>query len=134
MYLAQVIARQGKTFIVENEQGKQLNCHVRTNALDAVCGDRVQCAANTADKHVIEKILERKNQITRIDNFKREKTLAANIDHIIIVVAATPTFTTTLIDKYLACAQLNHCKATIVINKAELINSNDVEVNALENI
>lgn len=132
MYLAQVIARQGKTFIVEDVQGQQHNCHVRTSALDAVCGDKVECEAKTENDHVIEKILERKNQITRIDNFKREKTLAANIDHMIIVVAATPAFTMTLIDKYLACAQLNHCKATLVINKAELLSKHNVEINTLE--
>ena len=133
MYLAQVIARQGKTFIVEDEQGQQHQCHARSSAIDAVCGDRVECVATTDSKHVIEKIRERKNQITRIDNFKREKTLAANIDHMIIVMAATPAFSTLLIDKYLACAQINQCKATLVINKAELLNSHDVDINGLEN-
>jgi len=133
MYLAQVIARQGKTFIVENEQGQQHHCHARTSALDAVCGDYVECNATSESKHVIENIRERKNQISRIDNFKREKTLAANIDHIIIVVAATPAFSTLLIDKYLACAQINKCKTTLTINKAELLNTNHVDINSLEN-
>ena len=133
MHLAQVIARQGKTFIVEDAQGKQHHCHARTSAIEAVCGDNVECACEPNSEHVIEKILTRKNQITRIDNFKREKTLAANIDHMIIVVAATPSFSTLLIDKYLACAQINKCKATLVFNKAELIHAHNIDIGTLEN-
>ncbi len=134
MYLAQVIARQGKTFIVEDDQGRHHNCHARTSAIDAVCGDRVECNEISQSKHVIEKILARKNQITRIDNFKREKTLAANIDHMIIVVAATPALSSTLIDKYLVCARLNQCKVTIAINKAELLNAQQINIKVLEDV
>ena len=133
MYLAQVIARQGKSFIVEDKHGEQHACHARSKSVDAVCGDNVECEAKNQSKDVIEKISERKNQITRIDNFKREKTIAANVDHIIIVVAATPIFSALLIDKYLACAQLNNCKATLVINKAELLNDNHIDISELEN-
>ena len=134
MYLAHVIARQGNTFIVEDQQGKQYHCHARSNAIDAVCGDKVECEATPSGQHIIKKICERDNQITRIDNFKREKILAANIDHMIIVIAATPAFTTLLIDKYLACAQINNCKTTFVVNKAELLNSNHIDINRLESI
>ena len=133
MYLAHVIARQGNTYLVEDERGKQHQCHVRTNAIDAVCGDRVECESTSTSKHVIEKICPRKNQIVRRDNFKREKTLAANVDHIIIVMAAVPTYSTPLIDKYLASALINNCKTTLVINKAELLNRNNLNVSELEN-
>ncbi len=133
MYLAHVIARQGKTFIVEDVYGEQHICHARSNSIDAVCGDNVECESKDQSKDVIKKILSRKNQITRIDNFNREKTIAANIDHMIIVIAAAPAFSTSLIDKYLACAQLNHCKATLVINKAEMLNNNHINISKLEN-
>ena len=132
MYLAHVIARQGNTFIVEDQQDKQYHCHARSNAIDAVCGDKVECDVTSSGQHIIEKICERDNQITRIDNFKREKILAANIDHMIIVIAATPAFTTLLIDKYLACAQINNFKTTLVVNKAELLNSNHIDIKRLE--
>ncbi len=133
MYLAHVIARQGKTFIVEDEHGEQHACHARSKSVDAMCGDNVECEKKDQSKDVIEKICERRNQITRIDNFKREKTIAANIDHMIVVIAAAPTFSTSLIDKYLACALLNDCKATLVINKAEMLNDNHVDISKLEN-
>ncbi len=132
MYLAHVIARQGKTFIVEDEHGEQHACHARSKSVDAMCGDNVECEKKDQSKDVIEKICARKNQITRIDNFKREKTIAANIDHMIVVIAAAPAFSTSLIDKYLACALLNDCKATLVINKAEMLNDNHVDISELE--
>ena len=132
MYLAHVIARQGNTYIVEDESGKQYSCHVRSNAIDAVCGDIVECDAINQSQDVITKIQKRNNQITRVDNFNREKTLAANVDHILIVVASTPAFSTSLIDKYLACAQLNDCKASLIINKAELLNQYNININQLE--
>lgn len=134
MYLAHVIARQGKTFIVEDEYGEQHACHARSKSIEAVCGDNVECEQKSQSNDVIEKICPRKNQITRIDNFQREKTIAANIDHMIIVVAAAPAFSTSLIDKYLACAQLNHCKTSLVINKAEMLIANNVDISKLEHI
>lgn len=134
MYEARIIARQGKTYITEDQKKNQHECHVRSNAIEAVCGDFVLCQAQQQSLDVIEKILPRTNQITRIDNFNREKTLAANIDHIFIVVAATPAFSTLLIDKYLACAQLNQCKASIIINKCELLNEHNIDFQALESI
>ena len=134
MYKARIIARQGKTYIVEDNSNQQHECHVRSQAIDAVCGDNVQCSAQNNSHDVIEEISERRNQITRIDNFKREKTLAANVDHMLIVIAPAPAFSTLLIDKYIACAQLNHCKVSIIINKAELINELQVDLNELEEI
>ena len=132
MYEARIIARQGKMYIVEDQLGQQHECHARKQAIDAVCGDHVQCTKQDDSSDVIEEIIPRKNQIARIDNFKREKTLAANIDHILIVIAPTPVFSTLLIDKYLVCAQINQCKASIIINKAELINELHVNLSELE--
>ncbi len=134
MYQARVVARQGNSYIVKDNSGNQIHCHARSNAVDAVCGDHVNCLPQSQSHDVIESIQPRKNQITRIDNFKREKTLAANIDHMLIVVAALPAFTYLLIDKYLACAQLNQCKSSIIINKAEYLADNDVNIDDIQSI
>lgn len=134
MYLATVIARQGKTYIVEDEQKTQHQCHVRSQAHEAVCGDQVLCDRQQQSHDVITSIQPRVNQLTRIDNFKRTKTLAANIDHIVVVIAPIPSVANLLIDKYLACAELNHCKASIVINKAEYLNQYKVDIKQLEDI
>ena len=134
MYLATVIARQGKTYIVEDEQQKQHQCHVRSQAQEAVCGDRVLCESQRQSYDVIASIQPRVNQLTRIDNFQRTKTLAANIDHMVIVIAPVPNYSHLLIDKYLACAELNRCKASLVINKSEYLSQYKVDIRQLEDI
>ena len=132
MYNALVISRQGKNYIVEDDYGQQHICHARTNANDAVCGDIVDCESIQDSQDVITLIRTRKNQLTRLDNFNREKTVAANVDHMLIVIAPLPIYSTSLIDKYLACAQLNNCKTTLVVNKAELLFQNDIDIIGLE--
>lgn len=134
MYEARIIARHGKTYIVEDQSSQQHQCHARSQTMEAVCGDHVHCLQQDNSHDVIEEILPRHNQITRIDNFRRTKTLAANIDHIFIVISPIPEFSFLLIDKYLACAQANHCKASIIINKSELIHQSGTDLNKLESI
>ncbi len=131
MYKARIIARQGKNFIVQDTEHKLHQCHVRSQAQEAVCGDRVVCESKSRGQDIITSIEPRANQLTRIDNFKREKTLAANIDHMLIVVAAIPEFSTLLIDKYLACASLNKCAVSLIVNKAELLNKQQININSL---
>lgn len=133
-YQASVISRQAKTYIVEDSDGDTHKCHARSQAIDAVCGDHVECLSQNHSMDVIQSIQTRTNQITRIDNFKREKTLAANIDHLLIVVAAQPAFSTLTIDKYLACANLIKCEVSIIVNKVELLSAAKIRIQQLEQI
>ncbi len=134
MYEARVIARQGNQYIVEDLKNDQHHCHPRSKAIDAVCGDIVDCVAQNQSLDTIEAIHPRVNQITRLDNFNREKTLAANIDHLLIVIAPIPEYSLILIDKYLACAELIQCKASLIINKCELSQATNTDINLLESI
>lgn len=134
MYQARVIARQGNQYIVEDLKNDQHQCHPRSKAIDAVCGDIVDCVAQKQSLDTIESIHPRVNQITRLDNFHREKTLAANIDYLLIVIAPIPEYSLMLIDKYLACAELIQCKTSLIINKCELLQANNVNINLLESI
>lgn len=131
-YQAQVISRQGKSYIVEDDEGAIHKCHVRSQAMEAVCGDQVECLAQSQSLDVIQLIQPRTNQITRIDNFKREKTLAANIHHLLVVIAAQPAYSTLTIDKYLACASLIKCEVSLIINKAELLSAAKINIKELE--
>jgi ribosome biogenesis GTPase len=133
-YQAQVISRQGKSYLVEDKEGTIHKCHVRSHAMEAVCGDQVECLAQPQSLDVIQLIQPRANQITRIDNFKREKTLAANINHLLIVIAAQPAYSTLTIDKYLACANQIECDASLIINKAELLSAANINIRELEEI
>lgn len=117
--------------MVETEDSEQHLCHVRSKALETICGDRVICQRQHQSLDVIESIQSRDNQITRLDNFNRQKTVAANIDHMLIVVAALPEFSSLIVDQYLACASLIRCKASLIVNKAELAYSQSMDVNQI---
>ena len=130
-----VIAHQGKHVEVEDENGATLACHVRANiiaTLGIVTGDKVQWQAVTVkphgmkgDKHtseqgVVTAIDDRDNLLVRVDNFGREKRIAANVDRMLITCAATPEPQLVLIDRYLVLAHELGVKASLVVNKTDL--------------
>jgi putative ribosome biogenesis GTPase RsgA len=69
---------------------------------------------------VIETVQQRTSLLYRSDAFK-EKIIAANVTQIIIVVAATPSFSEELINRCLVAAESENIKVLIVLNKADLI-------------
>ena len=68
MYLAHVIARQGKTFIVEDEHGEQHACHARSKSVDAMCGDNVECEKKDQSTYT-------KNEQLHLNNLKYQQVL-----------------------------------------------------------
>ena len=84
------------------------------------CGDLVEYQLTTVGQGVIETVQQRTSLLYRSDAFK-EKIIAANVTQIIIVVAATPSFSEELINRCLVAAESENIKVLIVLNKADLI-------------
>lgn len=118
-YEAKVIAREGMSFDVLHPNGKIVRCLAHKSAAEAVCGDYVICQSQDSGQDVISQIKTRKNEVTRVDRFKKRKTLAANVDQLLIVVTHTPKYDLLLIDRYLSYAEIIGCKASLLFNKAE---------------
>lgn len=119
-----VIARTGNSYEVECENKTILRCHARSKSICAVCGDHVEVESDTQTS-VITSINKRKNTIQRIDPFHRTKTMAANVDHMIVVVATQPSYDTFGIDHYLLFAHHICAQVCIVLNKAESLPQDD---------
>ena len=49
----------------------------------------------------------------------------------LIVVDPLPEFSSLIVDQYLACASLIHCKASLIINKSELAHTQALDVNQI---
>jgi ribosome biogenesis GTPase / thiamine phosphate phosphatase len=113
-----VVASFGRHFLVEDSAGEQRICHPRGKKSQAVVGDRVRWQTSR-DEGVIEAIEERRNLFYRQDEL-RTKAFAANLDHILIVIAAEPVFSEMQLARALIAAEAAHIKPIILLNKADL--------------
>jgi len=110
-----------------DDKGKVHRCVTRTNLGSIVAGDIVTWRAGNKLSGVIESRSNRRSILERQDNFGRLKAVAANIDQMLIVIAAEPSPQGMLIDRYLVAAELMQIDAALVLNKIDLVNASNCE-------
>lgn len=113
-----VVAGHGRHFMVETPEGRRLICHPRGKKSQAVVGDRVLWLA-TGEEGTIEKIEERRNLFYRQDEI-RTKSFAANLDQVLILIAAEPEFSESQLTRALIAAEAERIKPVIALNKSDL--------------
>jgi len=113
-----VVSGHGRRLLVEGGGGQRVLCHTRGKKSDAVVGDRVAWQAS-GDEGVIDAILPRTNLLYRQDEWKT-KAFAANIDQLLVVVAAEPVFSESQLARALIAAADASIAARIVLNKRDL--------------
>lgn len=120
-----VIAHYGQQLDVEAlegpHQGQLFRCFVRANIDSLVTGDRVVWCEGADATGVIVARQERHSLLQRPDNFGQLKPVAANIDHIVLVIAPEPEPHDNLIDRYLVAAENTEIPAVLLLNKADLL-------------
>ncbi len=114
-----VVAAHGKHFITELADQRRITCVTRGKKTGVACGDHVEIALTSSDQGVIERTAPRTSLLYRSDLY-REKIFAANVDQIVIVVAAVPSFYEELINRCLVAAESVGIRALIVLNKTDL--------------
>ena len=114
-----VIASHGRHCLVETPEGERLICHPRGKKSQAVVGDRVKWQASE-DEGTIEKVDPRRNLFYRQDEI-RTKSFAANLDHVLILIAAEPEFSEHQLARALIAAQAERITPIIALNKSDLI-------------
>ena len=113
-----VVSGHGRRLVVEADDGSRVLCHTRGKRSDAVVGDRVRWQAS-GDEGVIDEVLPRSNLLYRQDDWKT-KAFAANIDQLLVVVAAEPVFSESQLARALIAAAEAGIAARIVLNKRDL--------------
>lgn len=101
-------------------------CHFRANLGSLVTGDHV-VFRDGDPMGVVVAVKERQTALSRPDPYGELKTIAANIDRILIVIAPIPKPHTQLVDRYIVAAETLGIKAALVINKTDLINDTNRE-------
>jgi ribosome biogenesis GTPase len=113
-----VVAGHGRHVWVETDDGKRLICHPRGKKSQAVVGDRVLWQA-TQDEGTIEKVEPRKNLFYRQDEI-RTKSFAANLDQVLILIAAEPEYSESQLARALIAAEAECIRPIIALNKSDL--------------
>ena len=113
-----VVAGHGRHALVETPDGRRLICHPRGKKSQTVVGDRVLWQA-TQDEGTIEKVLERRNLFYRQDEI-RTKMFAANLDQVLVLIAAEPVFSESQLSRALIAAEAEKIKPIIALNKSDL--------------
>ena len=135
-----VIKSTGSWYEVRNESGEVLLCRLRGKIrLDGIrttnpvaVGDKVIFEKeNNKDTCVINKILPRYNVIVRksVNLSKASHIIASNIDQAILVATiAHPRTSTGFMDRFLVTAEAYHIPTTIVFNKCDLYDDEQMTV------
>jgi ribosome biogenesis GTPase / thiamine phosphate phosphatase len=113
-----VVAGFGRHVLVETESGQRVICHPRGKKSQVVVGDRIRWLASQ-DEGTIEKIEERSNLFYRQDEM-RTKSFAANLDQVLILIAAEPEFSESQLTRALIAAEAERIKPIIALNKSDL--------------
>ena len=113
-----VVAGFGRHVLVETDSGQRLICHPRGKKSQVVVGDRIRWLPSQ-DEGTIEKIEERSNLFHRQDEL-RTKSFAANLDLVLILIAAEPEFSESQLTRALIAAEAERIKPVIALNKSDL--------------
>ncbi len=114
-----VVASHGRHCVVETPDGRRLICHPRGKKSQAVVGDRVLWQGSH-DEGTIERVQDRRNLFYRRDEI-RTKSFAANLDQVLILVAAEPEFSEHQLARALIAAEAERIKPLIALNKSDLV-------------
>ncbi len=113
-----VVAGFGRHVLVETPEGQRVICHPRGKKGQALVGDAVRWLPSE-DEGTIEKIETRRNVFYRQDEL-RTKSFAANLDQILILIAAEPEFSESQLTRALIAAEAAGITPVIALNKSDL--------------
>lgn len=117
-----VVAAHGRHCVVETPDGARRICHPRGKKSLAVVGDAVLWLGSRHGdgEGTIEAVLTRRNLLYRQDEV-RSKSFAANLDQVLILLAAEPVFSEHLLARALIACEAAGVAPLIALNKSDLV-------------
>lgn len=114
-----MVAAHGRHCLVESPDGTRRLCHAKGKKNETVVGDRVRWRP-TGDEGVIAGVEPRRNLFYRQDEI-RTKSFAANLDQVLVLIAAEPEFSEMQLARALIAAEAEHIPPLIALNKSDLV-------------
>jgi len=127
---ALVLVSYGSRGVIEFADGTQSDCLYRRSVGRPYCGDRVSVERADGQSTVVTEILPRSNEFARANARQRKQVIAANLDQVLIVIAAAPEPSTDLVERYLVAVHSLGIRPVIVLNKCELVGQVDLATNS----
>lgn len=130
-----VIAHYGSRVLIAEPpydgQSTLRRCHARTSVRDIAAGDEVVWQQEARGNAVITAVQPRRTALQRPDSRQKLRTIAANIDVVLVVIAPLPEPHRNLLDRYLVVTENLRMSAVIVINKIDLADATDPSLGVL---
>jgi len=117
---ALVLVSYGSQGVVLLPGGERKRCKFRRGVGRPYCGDQVMVGRADDNSLVVEAILPSKNYFVRADERQRQHIIAANLDQVLIVVAARPLPSRDLMERYLLAVHSLGIEPIIIMNKTDL--------------
>lgn len=114
-----MLVSYGNSGVVELPGGERLACKYRRSIGRPYCGDRVEVEVFEDGSLALSAILPRDNEFVRAGARGQKQAIAANLDQVLIVVAATPEPSRDLLERYLVAVHSLGIQPLIVLNKSE---------------
>lgn len=116
-----VVIRHGRSLIIRDETGQDVQALFRANLGEVVCGDRVVWQQTDNGDGVVVAVMPRQSALSRPDINGQDKAIAANITQLVVVLATEPEPAGYLLDQYLVATERIGVKGLICLNKTDLL-------------
>jgi len=120
-----VVSHQGGQILVELESSDSIECKIKSNLGNIVCGDRVAIESSANQGYRVMAILPRDNLLQRVDGFGQVRAVAANISQLFVCLSVSPEPNLFLLDQYLLSAEQQQIEVCILLNKVDLLTDRD---------
>ncbi len=120
LQIGKVIVSHRSEVIVENINRETFLCKSKKSAGRPICGDNIEFELINENEGLIHKIAQRRTTLTRPDSRGKIKSIAANIDQLIIVSSIVPEINLELVDRYIVAAKTLGINPVLVLNKIDL--------------
>jgi ribosome biogenesis GTPase len=124
LFGALLIASFGRHYLARtfDESQRLLEVTSRGKKHEGTVGDHLMIQATSDNQAVLVEIAPRKNRLFRSDAF-RSKSIASNVDQILLVLATEPGFSPDLLGRAAIAAHHEGIELRILLNKADLKDS-----------
>lgn len=121
-----MVVNYGRQILIEADN-RLIPGVIRGRKLRPVCGDNVLWHMQDDDTAIVEEILPRKGELIRHDPRQGSRILAANVDLLLLVMAARPEPDLSLLDRYLVAGEALGLELHLVFNKSDLLDAEHQE-------